>query len=59
MLLAGDVFVFPIYPEAEAITESPTESETTQNERVRSVPKVIDEASSNWQLWRQLFFDDP
>ena len=59
MLLPGDVFVFPIYPETEAITESPPVSETTQNERVKSVPKVIDEASSNWQLWKQLFFDDP
>ena len=59
MLLPGDIFVFTISPETEAITESPPESETTRNERIKSVPRVIDEASSNWQLWRQLFFDDP
>ena len=59
MLLPGDIFVFTISPETEAITESPQESETTRNERIKSVPRVINEASSNWQLWRQLFFDDP
>ena len=59
MLLPGDIFVFTISPETDSITEAPPETETTRNVRVKSVPKVIDEASSNWQLWRQLFFDDP
>ena len=59
MLLPGDIFVFMISPETEAITESPQESETTRNERIKSAPRVIDEASSNSQLWRQLFFEDP